>query len=1239
MTKASEFEIFNCPLDAMVLIEASAGTGKTYNICALYLRLLLESPHRSVREILVVTFTTAATAELKSRIRARITEVLFFLNAQDRHHREKLKEDAFLQKLELWIEQTGRDISELKKRLQQALTSFDEAAIFTIHGFCQAILKSKAFSAGQTFSATVEPDEQEIVMEVVNDFWRKHVAYANASPELLSWMAHKGISPQTFRDFLLRSYRKPLAELRSPGEHSTDRTPDFTELARAFDKMRQCWTKEQATIHSLITTAIGRKDLNGRTYKTEIIAPLFSAYEALFQANDALALSTTKKNRSRFSQLTQQGLQSKTNSGKTTPAHVFFELTEKWLLLFDAAHNWLEAVYHQLLIALLDEMETVRRKKQERRVMSYDDMLYNLHAALTNGNTGRQLAQFIRQTYTAALIDEFQDTDPVQFSIFNAIYGNTELPVFLVGDPKQAIYRFRNADLYTYFKAGKSVSARYSLTDNQRSTERLISACNTLFMQNSNAFMLEGLDYTKVSVGARKRNQIVDLTITPAEQADGMVLWQLPAGTEHSHLTRSEAKKASTIAVASEIARLLHASAEDKIKIAGKRLAGSDILVLVRSHSDGSVIRKMLENYGIASVTFSQESVWNTSDAKELSLVLYAVVHPRNNARINAALTTELLGLDSGKMELLAENDEATLEELEKFAQYHDNWVNRGVSFMLRQLMSERDIYSSMLKRQDGERRLTNLFHLAELITIAAQTHRTPEALMRWFTQQMVNRADADDSQLRLESDDDLVRIRTIHGAKGLEAPIVFCPYLWDAHPRSVTNRFPGLSYHDGENLVFDLGPKSEEEKNRIKSSLRNEQREEDMRLLYVALTRAVYRCYVVVGCYLRSGKDAPSPLQSSRGLLNWLVAGNEETVSNWFNREINRLDAIDAAWRKLAHPGNGITISPLPAESAPPQAPGLSVADRTQSELRAVPVTKTIPQSWRISSYSGLIFGAEYDPMGSDYDENMQDSVTVTESGPEPEEPLHPEDIFHFPAHRYAGNCLHKVFEQVDFTDDSTWDKAIKDALLYHPPHAYVGMESKEDEELWPLMIKNMLKNVFETPLREGIRLADIDSSRRITELEFVFPTRSLAPEALNSLFHGDYAIPPLVFRKFDGYIRGFIDLVFEYDGRFYILDWKSNKLGKHKSDYDRNAIDQAMKQGYHLQHLLYSLALDRYLAQCVPDYDYEKHFGGVFYLFVRGVRPDWKTASGEPYGVYFHRAKASIIEALFRIIQTGEA
>ncbi|MGH8863081.1 MAG: UvrD-helicase domain-containing protein, partial [Burkholderiales bacterium] len=939
------------------MIEASAGTGKTWNICGLYLRLLLERKLK-VQQILVVTFTNAATAELRVRIRSRIVETLGYLKGA-----LLASGDPFVPGLVQALYGHIR-MEDMIKRLDLALQTFDEAAIFTIHGFCRRALAETPFSARLPLSLDPMPDDSALVREAVHDFWRRQVA-GDSLTELAAFLVQKKDSPEKYVKLLKRHLSKPLAKCLWPDEIDRPVPMDAEQLAFTYSAARATWKASRDDIVNLLSASI--PTLNANSYKEEFVRRGAADWDAFFRSGDALApvdLSESKLKLYRSTNLVQRN-----DKSCVQPKHAFFDQAEAFLEARGSIDKALGLARLRLLRSLLtDAGTTLRARKQEQRVISYDDMLFKVYDRLTSGECP-WLAGSLRARFPAALIDEFQDTDPLQFAIFKAISAAGDGLLFVVGDPKQAIYSFRNADLHTYLKAKQEATADYTLPENQRSTEGLIDALNGLFKSNDRAFLLPGLDFREVGLGAKKHKSFQDRT----ESRSDLQVWMLPQG-EGDLLDQSSARQAAVTATAAEIARVITEAKQGRITLDGQSLRPGDIAVLVRSHAQGREIKNALAVLNISSVELSQTSVFRTADAEEVERVLTAVLEPARDRLLRAALATELLDCDAAEIAAISNDETRLMERIVRFTEYRETWLRRGVGFMVRRLLTAERVAERFLSRTDGERRLTNLLHLSECLHQAAETHPSPDALLRWLQAQRREETADEVAQLRLESDQNLVQIVTIHKSKGLEYPIVFCPFLWGRISYS-GDAVEGLQYHDDENqAVIDLRGEftGADKMKAIKNRIKLEESAEFLRLIYVALTRAVYRCYLVAGCYSTLSFGKKSATESTHSLLNWLVAGQGKTPEAWFEGKLKPAD-IEAAWSDLAgrcHPH--ITLASLPMEVGTPVT-----MDRPSPEMLTVlPAPSTIPEGWRLSSYSGLSHGAVHENAASDHATRIQNAA-----------------------------------------------------------------------------------------------------------------------------------------------------------------------------------------------------------------------------------------------------------------------
>ncbi|MBC8745692.1 MULTISPECIES: exodeoxyribonuclease V subunit beta [Paraburkholderia] len=1219
---ADELDVFACPLGGVNQIEASAGTGKTWNICALYVRLLLEK-NLNADQILVVTFTKAATAELHERIRGRLAELHRAIEMDDDGN------DPFIRRLfeTTLAPENGIEREAALKVVRRALRTFDQAAIHTIHAFCQRALQEAPFAAAMPFAFEMEADDAALRFELAADFWREQVEpVAHAHPAFAAWLVARRAGPASLDEQLARRLKKPLAQLRWGGVDADGASAD---PQAGFDVVCAIWRAERDAIVALLAEAQER--LSKTTHKPDHVSAAIAAWTDYFAHGDCHAPPPRAALK-----LTASALKKATRVKFEPPVHPFFEHAEALAAAVVAAEaaqraRWLALVQTWLGYA---PAELVARKRT-RRVVSFDDLLANLYRALA---AHAWLADALRSRYPAALIDEFQDTDPLQFAIFSRIFAPAG-PLFLVGDPKQAIYSFRAADLHTYLAARESASARYTLAVNQRSTAPIVDACNRIFEANRQAFVLDGLDYQPVRAGERRRAPFAD----PDASGGDFRIWTLPQG--EATLSKRDAQRAASEACAAEIVRLLRGAREGVVTIGDKPLAPGDIAVLVQTHKQGSLVKRVLAAWGVGSVELAQASVFATLDAEQIERVLAAIDTPGDLRRLRAALATDWLGLDAAALWRLTQVadapvavDESTpaldpadaMGWVERFSRYRMLWHERGFAVMWRTLMRELRLAQRLVAGVDGERRLTNVNHLAELVQARAATQPGIAPTLRWLAAQR-EQGGGEEAQLRLESDRNLVQIVTVHKSKGLEYAVVFCPFLNDGGLREPpSSGLPDArEYHDDSgDAVLHYGCDEEQAERASRYAVR-EQAAERARLVYVALTRAVYRCYLVAGTYLSSR----STKESRRSVLNWLVGGSGHRFDTWLAEPPDEA-ALAASWQALA--GGPVTLRALPQVTR--RVPLESLRDQG-AHLYARTNRRLLRDQWRIASFSGLIAAggrsgeahahAPQDDVRPDHDEIADALESAPPLAPPGVANLHAhadDDILEFPRGAAAGDCLHRMFELADFTDARTWPEAIRGALRERPAPAAPELAAR-----LPAMMHRLIADVVSTELVPGMTLARLDPRRRLNEFEFLFAAPSLDFPALRELLsesgYPDVALEPGMLR---GFVKGFIDMIVEHDGRFWIVDWKSNHLGDTAADYAAAPLEAAMaSHAYHLQALLYTVALHRYLKTRVRDYAYDTHIGGYLYLFVRGVRPDWRDADAAA-GVHRRRAPFELVALL---------
>lgn len=1185
---ANPLNTLRFPLHGERLIEASAGTGKTYTIAGLYLRLLLghgplieegedvgqPSAHErplSVTEILVVTFTEAATAELRGRIRGRIHEArLAFMRGQSG--------DALLAQLLAEVE----DHELAARRLLAAERQMDEAAVFTIHGFCQRMLKQNAFESGALFETEFLTDDSQLRLQAVSDYWRAE--FYPVDKTLASAVRALWPNPAA----LLREMNGWLdnseLEMRPPAGDETLAARHQAAMGR-IAAVKEAWLAQVDEIRRQTDGHISR--YTGKNYEGWLA-------KIADWAQDEASGYAIPKELERFGQTVLEANLKKGGDVPTLP--LFSEIDA----LLASRPGIRDLILQRAAVVVRSRMQASKRQAHQ---LSFDDLLKDLDGAL-GSSLGERLCERIRATYRVAMIDEFQDTDPQQYRIFHRLYGgHTDTALLMIGDPKQAIYGFRGADIFTYIQARRNVSAHYTLGRNWRSSGALVAAVNGLFERAKDPFIYEA-DIPFLPVAAQGKSKALRLD---GETVPVLHCWQL---TGQPTFNRGDYQSKMARATAAEIHRLLTLAREGKAQIGSEPVKAGDIAVLVRTGAEGKLVQQELARLAIASVYLSnRESVLEQVEAREILLILHACQNPSEERSLRAALATGLFDLDAKALDELASDERAWESAVQEFMEYRKVWHKRGVLAMLRALLHRRNLAASLLASPYGERRLTNFLHLGELLQQVSSELDGEYALLRWLGE-AVNRQSGQDAEqiLRLESERKLVQIVTIHKSKGLEYPLVFLPFI--CSHRSADTPLYHEADEAGNRTILDLTGAEDSLAEADKERLA-----EDLRLLYVALTRGVYATWLGLAP-VRSGNGKSEKTDLHQTAIGYLLQKGEEgdaaTLATALSALAEDLPGVAVGEPSLTRP------APLPAE------------EEQLGEPRVRRFGGTLERDWWISSYSGLAAQGHGHSKGVLANPGFDDEVVTEVAALAAEEPVQAPQpsIFTFPKGARPGTLLHSLFETIDF------ESAAGDTLAQH-----IATLLAQDgfDESWAQVLQQQVEAVLETPLETGfgepVRLRDLAPERKQVELEFFLPMGRVTAPALTALCQQYDPLSrgnkPLSFATVQGMLKGFIDLVFEWQGRWYLLDYKSNHLGMSPADYSRPALEQAMvEHRYDLQYQLYSLALHRLLALRLPGYDFDLHFGGVFYLFLRGM----------PQGGIFHtRPSRELVQGLDRLFSEG--
>ncbi|MWP60861.1 exodeoxyribonuclease V subunit beta [Gilliamella sp. Pas-s25] len=1143
-----KLNLFDLPLTGRTLIEASAGTGKTYSLAFIYLRLLLGIGQNSyprpleVNEILVVTFTKAATQELRSRIRKNIQELRIGL-LQGQH------QDPIYQQLIELIDDQKLAI----QRLTDAQQSMDDAAIYTIHSFCQRILTSHAFESGVLFEQKLISDESQLKLRVTQEFWRH---YFTPLDKQLAYL-------------VLATWQDPTALLKDINPYlslelnNTNKVnPDIGTTIKAFyqqnferiESVKQSWLALSDELVNIITqSGVSKQSYSSRHLPNWVIK--VSAW-----ANSATHTFELPDELKKFK---QSVLIEKTKEGKSAPCHFVFEQ-------IDDLYSQPLDLRSQILMDIVSVIQQgLYSEKSKNGEMSFDDLIGQLNRAL-QAKTGERLAQSIASKYCVALIDEFQDTDPTQYQIFNRIYDNQRLDrgLLFIGDPKQAIYSFRGADIFTYLKAKQSTGENYFTMDvNHRSSAAMVKAVNQLFANCNNPFIFEDIPFLPME--AAKRNQQKFLQVNNQEFA-ALTAYLLPDDIANN----TDYQEHIASCCANQIVTLLSNSTMLIDNEQQQRpVTTADIAILVRTGREAEIIQQKLANCGVKSVYLSNHSsVFSSIEAKDVLSLLQAVLMPENETMLKLALMTSLLGQTMTELEQITDDQDKWESLVEEFKQYQAIWQYYGVLVMLRRMMKKRHLAENILARQDGERILTNLMHLGELLQEASNELDSPHALIRWLTKQIVSPdPNLENHQQRLESDENLVKIITIHKSKGLEFPIVWLPFI------SMCRASDSQFYHDKDNdyqLTYAWLLTDE-----IKQQIENERLAEDLRLLYVAMTRSVYHCSI--------------------GLAS--LKKNQSAINHLLKSEL----------RSIASIANLVDVQlPIDSQQYIPQI-------LPNQSLSANAFSRNLSSDWRVTSYTELQKHnhtvSTYNPdIINDWDELQLESASAPSTDIQ-------YDIHHFPKGAYVGTLMHSIMEEITPDNlDELCNQMVKKLNL---------------EPAWSGVATNWMQQVLTTQLHEpNLILSQVLMGQHINELQFYLPIRkTVTSQQLDSLCKKYDSLsricPELDFDSVQGMLRGFIDLVFKFEGKYYVVDYKSNWLGECADSYNQEALEKVMcEHRYDLQYQLYCLALHRFLKGRLANYQYQTHFGGVYYLFLRGM-PE--------HGIFYHLPEQAFIEELDKLFE----
>ena len=1190
------------PLHGSRLIEASAGTGKTWTIAALYLRLVLGHGNADGEdkgfarpllppEILVMTFTRAATRELSNRVRERLVQAAAYFRGESYVH------DPYLEALaDSYADDAARLIAA--HRLVLAAETMDEAAIFTIDAWCQRMLREHAFDSGSLFDEELVSDERALFEDAANDYWRQHVYPLNghALKSLLAVWPDVGALKGAARELVKR------AELLGPDCIDENGNPnDMAPLGAVIAgveraqqarlaRLKEGWGERADAMESWIGghRAANPRCFNGNKMRADSLVKWFEALRS-WAADPARVMPELGD--TAWRRLTPHGIADAFSKDFSAEVPDCFEHTEALKEALDQIEPMAHALLRHAACNIARRMIDLKRRNRQ---FGFADMLARLKAALEGAN-GEALRRRILDQFPVAMVDEFQDTSPDQYRIFDLLYrvadNDPAHGLFLIGDPKQSIYGFRGADIHSYLSARRATEGRhYQLGTNYRSTKALVKAVNRLF-----EYAEGGKEHPGYAAGAFRFRKDGEnpLPFEPVDAAgrgqdlvgvDGPFQALAVASTPRDDLRAEDYRDFFAHHCAEHIVTLLNDPQVGFRDREGgfKRLMPADIAVLVRDRREASAIRRALVQRKVASVYLSdQDSVVESQEAVDVLRWLQAVASPLDGVLARTAFATATCALPLTELARLSSDELAWEERVEQLKGLHQTWQRQGVLAMLRRFIHELGLPAKLLAASGGERRLTNLLHLAELLQEASRELDGEQALIRWFAEQIEGlgegRGDGDSERvLRLESDAELVKVVTVHKSKGLEYPLVYLPFAVTARKTDRRNRaFFEYVVEDGARRI-DLGLSED-----ALQAVDRARLEEDLRLLYVALTRARHFLWLGVAA-VAAGRKGENRLHESA--LGYLLTGGEPIGA----------DAMAERWEALRGSLDAIELHTL---DAPEGCTRLARADVRPELVEAPAFAGQFERNWAVGSFTSLTRHTVAPPT------RPQEENLLEEDEPGTVEALRADDApwHRFPRGATPGNFLH---EQLEWMAQEGFGRIDEDDFIkrLHQRIKRAGWGNRVDDAMaW-------LDALVTLPLPpSGCALSDLEEV--LPEMEFWFPSQALDVGALDRLCRrrllGDVPRPTLPERQLHGMLKGFTDLVFECQGRYWVLDYKSNALGPGDAAYTQQAMAAAMAgHRYDIQGAIYLLALHRLLrARLGGRYDPREQLGGAVFLFLRGI------------------------------------
>nr|BET44737.1 MAG: exodeoxyribonuclease V subunit beta [Candidatus Aschnera chinzeii] len=1147
------------------LIEASAGTGKTYAIILIYLRLILGINNKkntrilTVKDILIVTFTEAAVNELKKRIR----DYIHIIKNLCKNDINSYKTNIIHKKILSLI--TNKKVAF--DLLNTAENNINEACIYTIHSFCQQLLHYNSLEFNMSLKYNIIANEHAIQKQACNDFWRR--TFYSMPYDIVKIISTEWNSPEQ-----LLSEIQPYLQGDMPlFLHNNNKNISIIKQHNIFinkiKKIKFMWKLFSNEINTIIINA----NINKRRYNNRNISIWLKkiTHWAYLPTKDY----DIPKELIKFSKTTLIN-----NSNNTDyPKHKIFSLIEDTLKIKYTLRDII------IMNAIFKIKKNINYEKKKLDVIGFEDLLNLVDYGLRSKNK-QILINSIINKYPIAIIDEFQDTDPIQYRIFKNIYYNCKKScLILIGDPKQAIYGFRGANIFTYFKAKKEIKSHFTLVINYRSSFNMISAINRLFKNIKNPFLFKALKFNDIKTTPNNKNYGI---IHNNNELSAINIIYFNQKT----LSISNYQKIMAYQCAIQISNWLNESKKGNIWIYNNKtkstIKSSDIIILVKNHQEAKIISNALKQFNIHSLFLSnRNNIFCSKEALDILWILHGIYFYNQKNKVQRALATNLINLNIEELINLNTNEQKWEEKLKKFLDFSYKWKKYGIISALYSIIYEYHIHTHLLNDKiNGKRRMTNLMHLIELLQQEDCNCDTQYSLIQWLEQQIKEpNTSIHNQQLHIEDDKSCIHISTIHKAKGLEYPIVFLPFACYITKQKIP------IFHDRKTFIKHIDLLKSQNSLHM---YEEERLSEDLRLLYVALTRAIYHCSIgLAPIVIKDHQNNDTDMHKLA--IGYLLQ----------NGKIGNINTLNEHLTKLAN--KNISIIDINQDHKKYK----KYKKNNTNSLIVKKFIGNIKHTWKITSYSELVSNNNF-TIHKDHNMIMNEkNMHINDLLPKIENNLqidfyHNQDIIeknvhNFPKGNITGVFLHNILEKITFQQilKKNWlEIKLKE----------IGMSND-----WWLMLKKWIHTISHTTLIEkNFTLFNIQNNKIIKEMQFFLPINHIIyPRQIETIIRkydnlSNQSIP-LNFQPVKGLLNGYIDALILWKSKYYIIDYKSNWLGENELFYNQTNIKNSIiKHRYDIQYQLYTLAIHRHLKNKLIFYNYQQHFGGIIYIYIRGINID---------------------------------